>query len=60
MINTLPGQYVEEVKKKGFTMVDYEGPDTYRATNGNGVKAVITFDSMRNELEGYVEIEDKE
>ena len=52
--------YVEEVKKKGFTMVDYEGPDTYRATNGNGVKAVITFDSMRNELEGYVEIEDKE
>lgn len=51
--------YVEEVKKKGFTVVDYEGPDTYRATDGNGIQAVITFDSMRNELEGYVKIQDK-
>lgn len=52
-------EYVEEVKKKGFTAVDYEGPDTYRATNGDGVQAAITFDSMRNELEGYVKIKDQ-
>lgn len=45
--------YVEEVKKMGFTEVDYEGPDTYRATNSDGIKAEITFNSMENTLEGY-------
>lgn len=52
--------YVEEVKKIGFTRVDYEDNDTYRALNDDGIQAVITFDYRRNTLEGYVKGLDNE
>lgn len=49
--------YVNEVKAKGFTKVDYEGNNSYRATNADGIEADINYNAVEETMTGCVEAE---
>lgn len=49
--------YVEAVKLKGFTEVGFEGSNSYRATNKDGIEANITYNVVEEKLTGSVEPE---
>lgn len=50
--------YVEAVKEKGFTQVEFEGDGaypSYHAGNGDGVEVNISYNPMREEMGGSLE-----
>lgn len=50
-------KYVEAVKANGFTNIDYENNDSYKATNADGVEARIAYTMIEEKMTGYVEFE---
>lgn len=49
--------YVEAVKARGFTNVGYEGDNSYRASNADGIEANITYNAVEETMTGEVEPE---
>ena len=47
--------YVESVKSKGFTDVGFDGNNSYRATNEDGIEANITYSAVEETMTGCVE-----
>ena len=47
--------YVESVKTNGFTDVGFEGDNSYRATNADGIEANITYNAIEETMTGCVE-----
>lgn len=50
--------YVEAVKEKGFTQIEFEGDGaypSYRARNGDGIEVDISYNPMREEMGGSLE-----
>lgn len=48
-------KYVEAVKANGFTEVEFEGSNSYRATNADGVETNITYTAIEEKMTGCVE-----
>lgn len=47
--------YVDEIKEKGFTDVQFESGTSYRALNSDNIEANITYDYVEEQLTGCVE-----
>ncbi len=47
-------EYVASVKKNGFTDVDFEGNDSYMATNTDGIEADISYSAVEETMTGCV------
>lgn len=47
--------YVEEVKKNGFTEVDYESHDSYSASNVDGISVSINYNMIEEMMTGSIE-----